>query len=381
MQTANRNSLALIDFFSFKRVAEMQSAISHGEFYQYIVSELTKGICTRQVFADLGNRLIDFAEYAYALRRMDIVEMASQFLLNLPLDSEYQSVGSYYGVLCVYQKGRFAEARGLLERLAQELPPKFRAKALVAMSATFYRSNDFQSYLSLCLEAGRATACNNFYDPQIAITVQRNIALYKSIDGNHRGALADLENMFPLVNAVSRWQPYLFYEHLNSFAVELGEVGRLKEARNVCRIVLASPLANAYPEWRETGDEIALRGYRASRSVVVVNQRVPRIENVLPMPVREHSDSISSDKPISPFFHKRSGVTFLQEWKSKMAKERNGDKKDDKPTEELDDREMLLKIVQISTQKGLPDVALMEMVDALEKIAAKYKQKNDKTDK
>jgi hypothetical protein len=64
-----------------------------------------------------------------------------------------------------------------------------------------------------------------------------------------------------------------------------------------------------------------------------------------------------------------------------MVKERNGDKKDDKPTGELDDREMLLRIVQISTQKGLPDEALMEMVDALEKIAAKYTQKDDKTDK
>jgi hypothetical protein len=64
-----------------------------------------------------------------------------------------------------------------------------------------------------------------------------------------------------------------------------------------------------------------------------------------------------------------------------MVKERNGDKKDDKPSEKLDDREMLLKIVQISTKKGLPDAALQEMVDALESIAAKYTQKDDKTDK
>ena len=77
MQTAARKSLALIDFFSLNRVAEIKPAINHAEFYQYIVSELTKGICTRQVFTDLGNRLIDLAEYAYDLRRMDIVEQAS----------------------------------------------------------------------------------------------------------------------------------------------------------------------------------------------------------------------------------------------------------------------------------------------------------------
>jgi hypothetical protein len=98
------------------------------------------------------------------------------------------------------------------------------------------------------------------------------------------------------------------------------------------------------------------------------------------MPVREHGESIGSEKPIRPFFHQRAGVTILQDWKSDMAKKRNGDKKDNKPTEELDDREMLLKIVQISTQKGLPDEALLEMVDALEKIAAKYTKKGDDKD-
>jgi hypothetical protein len=99
------------------------------------------------------------------------------------------------------------------------------------------------------------------------------------------------------------------------------------------------------------------------------------------MPLREHGESISSDKSIRPFLHQRAGVTILQDWKSNMVKKRNGDKKDNKPTEELDDREMLLKIVQISTQKGLPDAALLEMVDSLEKIAAKYTNKDDKTDK
>jgi tetratricopeptide (TPR) repeat protein len=380
MHTAARNSLALIDLFSLKQVAEMKTATSHAGFYQHVVSELTKGICTRQVFTDLGNKLIAIAEYAYAIRRMDIVEQASQFLLNLPLSREYQSVGRYYEASCLYRKGKFREARIMLECLAGELPSKFRARALIALSATYYQSGDFKFFLSLCLEAGRTAAYDDLHDPQSIVTAHRNLALYKSTQGDHHGAIADLERMFPLVRAVSGWQPYLYYEHLNSFAVELGEVGRLEEAHNVSEIVLASPLASAYPEWRETRDEIALRGYRASRSFVAFSQKVSKVENVLSMPVREHSGSIASEKLIPPFVHKRAGVTFIQDWKSNMVKKRNGDKKDNKPTEELDDREMLLKIVQISTQKGLPDEALLEMVDALEKIAAKYTKKDDDND-
>jgi hypothetical protein len=47
-------------------------------------------------------------------------------------------------------------------------------------------------------------------------------------------------------------QPHVYYDYMNSFAVELCEVGRLEEAKNVSLIVLASPFAPAYPEWRET---------------------------------------------------------------------------------------------------------------------------------
>jgi len=164
----------------------------------------------------------------------------------------------------------------LLEKLAGKLPPLFRARALLPISiASYYRSGDLKSCLFLNVEASRAAAYQDLYDPQTFLTSQRNIAVLTSIDGDHRGALSDLENLFPLARAVGRWQPYLLYEHLNSLAVELCEVGRLEEAWNVSRIVLASPFAPAYPEWRETREEIELRGWRPSRSTVAVTQIAP----------------------------------------------------------------------------------------------------------
>ena len=46
------------------------------------------------------------------------------------------------------------------------------------------------------------------------------------------------------------------FDYLNSLAVELGEVGRKYEARNVIKHVLESPFTIAYPEWLETADDL-----------------------------------------------------------------------------------------------------------------------------
>jgi hypothetical protein len=114
-------------------------------------------------------------------------------------------------------------------------------------------------------------------------------------------------------------QPYAYYDYLNTLAVELGEVGRLEEARNASRIALATRFASAYPEWRETREEIELRGYRAARSTVAVSQR--SFDNLMRLPAREPSDSLASGSlpPIQP-----ARVLSFLEGKKKMVKESNG---------------------------------------------------------
>ncbi|HVG17563.1 MAG TPA: hypothetical protein VNI02_00815 [Blastocatellia bacterium] len=47
-----------------------------------------------------------------------------------------------------------------------------------------------------------------------------------------------------------------FFEVANSYAVELSEVGRVEEARNVIRNALASPFALVYPECHETARDL-----------------------------------------------------------------------------------------------------------------------------
>ncbi|HEY3136596.1 MAG TPA: hypothetical protein VGL29_11270 [Blastocatellia bacterium] len=100
--------------------------------------------------------------------------------------------------------------------------------------------------------------------------------MINGLEGNHRGAVALLETLFPLACSVRASQPHLYYDYLNSLAVELCEVERLEEARNVSKVVLASPFAPAYPEWQETREEIELKARRASRWVVAIQRSEER---------------------------------------------------------------------------------------------------------
>ena len=366
MQIAANNNLVLTEFPSLNGLADLRTTISFAKFYQQITRGVVKGFCTRQILAGLGNSLISLAEHAYSLRRMDVVEQAGGLLSNLPVGNRYRSVGRYYSALCVREKGQIIEARILLERLLGELPAKFRAKTLIALAKTFYGGRDFKSALSLCVEASRAAAHHEICDPQTFITAQRNIALLKSFDGNHHGAVEDLKGMFPLIRAVSRRQPYLLYEHLNSYAVELGEVGRLEEAQNICRIVLASPYASAYPEWRETCNELHFRGYRTPRSFVPVTRRALNTENVLPLPAPERDAGMAETAPDHP--RQPARVLDYVGWIKQMVKEPNG-KQNDEPKTTSDRLVKLLRMVN----SELSDADLDKVIELLKQLHTKKK--------
>ncbi|MGA9770163.1 MAG: hypothetical protein WBV94_14070 [Blastocatellia bacterium] len=62
-----------------------------------------------------------------------------------------------------------------------------------------------------------------------------------------------MESLVPLIKHAS---PRLYYDFLNSYAVELGEVGRMDEAENASGLTIASPFAPYYPEWQATFSEI-----------------------------------------------------------------------------------------------------------------------------
>jgi hypothetical protein len=146
---------------------------------------------------------------------------------------------------------------------------------------------------------------------------------------------------------------------MNSFAVELCEVGRLEEAKNVSEIAVASPFAGAYPEWRETRNEIALRGCGASRSVVALDQApargassraAPESEKLVHLSAPRRDDSLSAIEP-SPA-RKPARVLSMQEWIKKMAKQSNisQDKTTPRPTTDKEKQARLLELRKLDTR-------------------------------
>jgi tetratricopeptide (TPR) repeat protein len=247
----------------------LQGRIPQCSFYQQLIcSSLTRSIHTSEGIELLGRRLADIARYAYLARQMDAVEQASQIMLALPISCQLRSVARHYQALCAKQKGDYEGARRMLERVVEDSTPEYRARALQITGATYYELGAVDAALPFYIAAGKAAVnC----DLLTVIESQRMIAVIRSIHGDHKQALKDIENLFPLVRTTAKRYAPLYYSFLNSLAVELGEVGRINEAQAVCAITLASPFAQAYPEWSETRDELEAKRTRATPSIVAVS--------------------------------------------------------------------------------------------------------------
>ena len=380
MQAIANNNLVLTDFSSFG-LAESQATISDGGFYQRIASYLIGAVHKEQVFRELGDRLVVLAEHSHAFRRMDVLEQVSPMLVSIPLPPEYQAVGRYYQAVCTqrFGFGDVGRAATLLEGVAENAPPRYRVRAILCLGANSRHRLDNRSALSLYREAGRFVSQNSLHDPCAIIHTQKMVAVIKSEDGNHRAALAMLENLFPLANEMRSSQPHVYYDYLNSLAVELGEVGRLEEARHFSQIVLASPFAPAYPEWRETREEIAIKGWRASRSVVAFTQGIPEASNIVRLPASDSLDRRSSIEPAASA--SPATVLSMQQWKKKMTKQSNGDPQDrtiPRPTTEkekqaraielrrLDTRQMLMRVIKAIGDEDVTDDQLLRALMILE---------------
>jgi hypothetical protein len=391
METAAKVGLVLTDSSSFERFADLRR-ISYGGSYQRLASELVKGIHTNQALCDLGERLVVLAEHAHAFRHMDVLEQVSQFLMSWPLPRQYEAIGRYYQALCVQRLGRgdADRAASLLARLVESAQPKYRVRAMISLAANWRHQSDNQSALSLYCEAGRFASRNNLNDSYSIITAQRMFAVIDGEDGNHRGALALLENLFPLAHDLRSSQPHVYYDYMNSLAVELCEVGRLQEAKNVSQIAVASAFARAYPEWRETRNEIALRGCGASRSIVAFDQTpsraassraAPKSEKLVHLAAPRRDDSLSAIDP-SPAM-KPARVLSMQEWIKKMPKQSNTHRQDKttprpKTDEEkqarllelrkLDTRDLLLRVMKAIGDEDISDDRFLRALMILEGI-------------
>jgi tetratricopeptide (TPR) repeat protein len=213
-------------------------------FYHWLVSNVTD-------LHELGNRLVKAAEVAHAFRQVDRLEEIGLILSNLPIE-EHRLIGQCYLGVCAYRKG--GGHKGVLNEVVEK-SQTYKAKALMTLAAVEASQNNFDS------ELAHFTKALKFADNLATfIEVSKGIAVVKAKEGYHRQALKDLEGLIPMLRYA---KPNVYFDCLNSLAVELGEAGRIQEARNLSGIVVASPFAPRYPEWRETAQELSIKSYRS----------------------------------------------------------------------------------------------------------------------
>jgi len=304
------NSLFMLSPFGLKQTG----------FYQ----DLLRGISS---YGQLGNRLIQLAEQAHAFRQFDRIKEIGQILSNFPIKS-YQAIGYYYLAVSYNNcgSGDLEKAKELLMPVVDTAPLHYRAKAMLSLAAVSAHLKKPDAELYYFTEALKASK-----DIATSLIAYRGIAVYKAREGYHKQALSDLENILPLARYAP---PHIYFNYLNSLAVELGEANRKQEARNVSRVILASSLAHAYPEWRETAEDLK----QARRSMVTVGTIN---YNLLTMPEREHGEPISPQpKPVR--------VLSFAKGKKKMNK-KNRDKQIEKSVAAMSMKEMGFKLLELIT--------------------------------
>jgi tetratricopeptide (TPR) repeat protein len=294
--------------------------IRHAGFYQ----DLLRGISS---YEQLGNRLIQQAEQAHTFRQFDRVKEIGQILFNFPL-KQYSSIGTYFiGVaLNSCGNGDQDKAKGMFELVVDTAPDKYKAKAILSLAAVSFHIQAYDAALRFYNETIKAAPLDSS-----TIHASRTIAIIKAMEGQHQAAVRDLENLYPLAKYAA---PHVYFDYLNSLAVELGEVGRKDEARNIMRVVLASPFASAYPEWRETAEELK-PSRRSMVTVGAINY------NLLAMPQREPSEQPTVQS-------KPARVLSIAKWKKKTAK-KAADRKIEKSLQEMSFKEMGFKLLELIT--------------------------------
>jgi tetratricopeptide (TPR) repeat protein len=275
-QKAAKRSRFFIDLSSGKKLAEPEGLAGRENSFRHFVGRTLAWVANCQSLDELGHWLVQLAQHAYCLRDSAMLQELSQVLLNLPTPA-FRHIGQYYQALALRQTGKIEEAFSLVQEVADKAPPVYRGRAIQTMGAIHHRQGRVDEALRFYTEALRVTSRGIDGGLLTALLVHLQMARAKSQTGDHRGALVDYERLFPLVRIVSRQNPLYYYFYHNEVAVEFGEMGRIAEAGEACKIALASPFAHAYPEWSQTRQELEGKRTAATRSIVAIG-RTPEAE-------------------------------------------------------------------------------------------------------
>jgi hypothetical protein len=248
-------------------------------FYQQLLS----GIRT---YEELANRLLSEIKAAHSFRQKDRVRELSTMLLQVPI-KEYQLIAQYYLAWCGCRELKLHT--GVLETVIEQ-SQTYKARGLVARAAHEALRGNTEPMMYLYTEALKASPNISEY-----VDIVKAISAVKSVEGFHKSALRDLERLLPIIKHA---EPFVYYDFLNSYAVELLENGRSDEASNVSNIVVSSPFAPHYPEWQQTHSEV-IQQARKDRSTVFLSP-ARKLSNVVQL-VPKDTPSVKTIGKVLPF--------------------------------------------------------------------------------
>ena len=219
---------------------------------------------------ELASRLAALCEQFYLNRQIEQLTEAAELLVSLP-GERAQAVGKFYLATHAARQGDLATAINLLESVAGcEATPRYRARALQSLGLAYRYSGDREGARHL-YELARENAAR--LPQQDFVTIIRagmTIAELHGSEGDHQRSLAHLRAIRPAVELAARIAPVYLPLWANDVAIDLAGLGRIEEARKFAAFAVASPFAQAWPEWRETALEIEqARESRATHKSIV----------------------------------------------------------------------------------------------------------------
>ncbi len=279
---ANINRFTLSMETSSSGYAVPPTAVGSARLYQESIAKVLFHIANGQhSFSILARKLTRIAELAYGRRDITTLDAVSPILSNLPMKAA-QDAGLYYSAIAANRRGNCEQACSILEPLAETASQMIKARSIQTLGVIHWYRRDFDESARLQIEAAKAARDVDGFTLLIALC---QIAAVKGDAGDHRQAVSDLENLWPIVQVVSREHPHFFYQYHNEIAVELAAVGRINEAREAIKVAMATPISEAYPEWQETAAELAEPISPPMIAVEIAPDREPEKPRV----VKDHS--------------------------------------------------------------------------------------------
>ena len=250
-----------------------------------IYAMLTRARDARVEIESLYRFLAQIAAQASALRDVDSVDLASQIIVALPVSAQRKNIAVCDQGFCLNRKGAFEAAREIADQLLeQSLSPRLRSRSLLIKAASYFYSGAIDQSLEFYVEAGRiAREC----DSTALVNSLRMAAIIKSMHGDHDKAAADLESLVPLACQISSHDAEAYAATLNSYAVQLGEIGHVEQALNVVSRVAA--FSSLVPQITDTIAELQSKLPTRKHSVVVIHRPTEPIAapQAEPNPVRK----------------------------------------------------------------------------------------------